>query len=44
MLGLRPISCHAALVYYNYALLDDDGPVDLTSVTIVSIVCYARAF
>lgn len=28
-LGLRPISCHAALVYYNWRLLDKNGPADL---------------
>ena len=28
-LGLRPISCHSALVYFNWKLLDPQGPVDL---------------
>ena len=28
-LGLSPVVCHAAVVLWNYRLLDLDGPIDL---------------
>jgi indoleamine 2,3-dioxygenase len=37
-LGLRPISCHAALVYYNWRLLDQQGPVDLSNLATLHTV------
>ncbi|KAI8646306.1 Indoleamine 2,3-dioxygenase [Parasitella parasitica] len=30
-LGLCPVVCHAAVVLWNYRLLDKDGPVDLSN-------------
>lgn len=37
-LGLRPISCHAALVYWNWRLLDSEDPVDLSNLATLHTV------
>ncbi|KAI9308808.1 Indoleamine 2,3-dioxygenase [Cunninghamella echinulata] len=35
-LGLCPVVCHAAVVLWNYRLLDNDGPIDLSNLAIQS--------
>ncbi|KAG0166583.1 hypothetical protein DFQ28_010777 [Apophysomyces sp. BC1034] len=32
-LGLCPVVCHAAVVLWNYRLLDSEGPIDLSNLT-----------
>ncbi|RCH88587.1 hypothetical protein CU098_007190 [Rhizopus stolonifer] len=35
-LGLCPVVCHAAVVLWNYRLIDQDGPIDLTNLCALS--------
>ncbi|KAI9497173.1 Indoleamine 2,3-dioxygenase [Zychaea mexicana] len=35
-LGLCPVVCHAAVVLWNYKLLDNDGPIDLSNLSALS--------
>ncbi|PHZ10102.1 Indoleamine 2,3-dioxygenase [Rhizopus microsporus ATCC 52813] len=34
-LGLCPVVCHAAVALWNYRLLDEDGPIDLSNLAIM---------
>ncbi|KAI7864232.1 Indoleamine 2,3-dioxygenase [Spinellus fusiger] len=35
-LGLCPVVCHAAVVLWNYRLLDKEGPVDLSNLAVLA--------